>query len=137
MELGKVKQLAARTYGVGVSRVKIMDPEQAKDVITREDVRNLVKKGVIVITKKKGTSRGRARILEKKRKKGRRRGPGSRKGKRTARKPKKEQWMERVRALRKVLKEIRPENYRKLYRMVKGGYFKSKKHLLNYIRGVK
>ncbi len=137
MELGKVKQLAARTYGVGVSRIKIVDPEQAKDVITREDVRNLVKKGIIVITKKKGTSRGRARKLAEKKKKGRRRGPGSRKGKKTARASKKETWMTRVRALRKLLREIKPENYRKLYRMIKGGYFKNKKHLLNYIRGVK
>ncbi len=137
MELKKVKELTARTYGVGVSRVKINDPEQAKDVITREDVRNLVKKGVIVITKKRGTSRSRARVLEAKRKKGKRRGPGSRKGKKTARKPKKEAWMERVRALRKALKQAKPDNYRKIYRMIKGGYFRSKKHLLNYIRGVK
>ncbi len=137
MELGKVKELAARTYDVGISRIRIVDPDKAKDAITREDIRRLVKTGAIVILQKKGTSRARARILEQKRKKGRRRGPGSRKGKKTARKPKKEAWMEKVRALRKVLKQIRPENYRKLYRMIKGGYFKSKKHLLSYIRGVK
>ncbi len=137
MELGKVKELAARTYDVGISRIRIVDPDKAKDAITREDIRRLVKTGAIVILQKRGTSRARARILEQKRKKGRRRGPGSRKGKKTARKPKKEAWMEKVRALRRVLKQIRPENYRKLYRMIKGGYFKSKKHLLSYIRGVK
>ncbi len=137
MELSKVKKLTARTFDVGLSRIKIVDEEKAKDVLTREDVKRMVKTGVIVIKKKRGTSRARARVLDKKRKAGKRRGPGNRKGKKTARKPKKESWIEKVRSLRKVLKQTRPEDYRKLYRMVKGGYFRNKKHLLNYIRGVK
>ncbi len=137
MELAKVKELTARTFDVGVSRVRIVDQEKAKEALTRDDIRRLVKTGAIVIKPKRGTSRARARILEKKKKAGKRKGPGSRKGKKTARMPKKEKWMRQVRALRRLLREIRPENYRKLYRMIKGGYFKSKKHLLNYIRGVR
>ncbi len=137
MELSKVKQLTARTYAVGVERVKILDEEKAKEVLTRDDVRKLVKSKAIIIKPKRGTSRGRARLLEKEKRSGRRRGSGSRKGKKTARTPKKATWIKKVRALRRTLKKVKPENYRNLYRRIKGGYFKSKKHLLNYIRGVK
>ncbi len=137
MELKKVKELAARTFNVGIHRVKIKDSEKAKEAITREDIKRLVKTGAIEIKPKRGSSRGRARTLAKKKKLGRRRGPGSRKGKKTARKPAKKAWMEKVRALRKTLKELRPENYRELYKKVKGGFFRSKRHLLSYIRGVK
>ncbi len=137
MELGKVKRLVARTFKVGMNRIRIMDSEKAKEAITREDIKRLVRTGKIKILPKVGTSRGRTRALLKKKKAGKRKGPGSRKGKKTARKPSKKEWMEKVRGLRRALKEIRPENYRELYKKVKGGFFKSKRHLISHIRGVK
>jgi large subunit ribosomal protein L19e len=67
--------------------------------------------------------------------KGRRRGHGSRKGAGGARTPKKESWMNRVRALRKELVTLRaggtidPSQYRLYYRRVKGGVYNSRNHL--------
>ena len=69
------------------------------------------------------------------RSKGRRRGHGSRKGASGARTPKKEAWMNRVRALRKELTTLRaggtidPTQYRLYYRRVKGGVYNSRNHL--------
>jgi len=133
MELNKLKKLASRTIDVGVSRIAIKDTEKAKDAITREDVRQLVKEKVIAIKPKTGTSRARARIKAEKKKKGRGRGYGKRKGTKKARTGKKKEWMKKVRAQRKKLKAARPKNYRELYKRVKAGFFKSVKHLQSTI----
>lgn len=127
------KKLVARYLGVGVDRVWF-DPEALEElegIDTREDVRSLIRKGVIRILPKEGqTIRGRKK----------KRGKGSRKGKKTARLSKKERWMMRVRAQRKLLRKLRDEGklnksqYRKLYMLVKGGMFRSKAHLLDYIK---
>ncbi|RLG07953.1 MAG: 50S ribosomal protein L19e [Thaumarchaeota archaeon] len=117
-------------------RVKI-DPEKLEEVseaITREDIRRLIKDGVIYKEQKKGVSR--ARVRARKRKK---RGPGSRKGKKYSRISRKEQWMMRVRAQRKKLRELRDRGlitktiYRKIYRMVKAGSFKSVAAMMEYL----
>jgi large subunit ribosomal protein L19e len=74
-------------------------------------------------------SRGRTRIRTIKRKKGLRRGPGSRRGKHTARNPKKEAWIRRIRAIRKHLRGllnrriIQISTYRRMYVLAKGGIF--------------
>ena len=51
MNLRKKKALAARTFGVGVSRVEFMEPrlEEIKEAITKQDIRDLVKDGAIKI----------------------------------------------------------------------------------------
>jgi len=73
-------------------------------------------------------------------KKGRRKGPGSRKGKSRARNPRKKEWAKRIKTLRSVIRElrdaerIRKSDYRKLYLKAKGGMFKNRKHILLYIR---
>ena len=65
---------------------------------------------------------------------------GSRKGKATARMPRKEKWMMRIRAIRAFLKHLRARRiitqntYRKLYKMAKGGAFESVAYLKNYIK---
>lgn len=142
MDLSLQKRLAAEILGVGESRIWI-NPEEAERVseaITREDIRKLIKEGVIRVKPEHSNSRGRWRRLHKQRKKGRRRGPGSRKGKATARLSKKEAWMNRVRAQRKLLKTLRDKgvisrkDYRRLYRLVKGGVFKSVAQLRTYIK---
>ena len=133
MDLNKLRVLAAKTLKVGQSRIRITDDEKASEAITREDVRSLYKEGVIKILPVKGTSRGNARILTAKKKAGRRTGAGKRKGTRKVRENKKEKWMVRVRAQRKRLKAKKPSNYRKLYKMIKGGYFKSLKHLESFM----
>jgi large subunit ribosomal protein L19e len=133
-----VKRLAADILGVGVSRVKI-SPEavgRLDEVVTRNDVRALIEEGLIWAEPKKGVSRGRWRIRHLKKKKGRRRGPGSRKGKRV---DEQEVWKNKVRAMRRFLNKLKrqgklePAVWRRLYRMVKGNYFRDLNHLKTYI----
>ena len=142
MDLSLQKRLAAEILGVGESRIWI-DPEaydRVEAAITREDVRKLIKDGIIRVKPEHSNSRARWRIRHEKRKKGQRRGHGHRKGGKYAKVSRKEQWMMRVRALRKLLKQYRernvitPKEYRRLYRLIKGGVFKSKAQLKNYIK---
>jgi large subunit ribosomal protein L19e len=142
VELSTQRRLAADLLGVGVNRVWIA-PEREADVagaITKADIRRLIKDGTIKARPKKGISRSRARSRMIQRRKGRRRGPGSRKGRLKARMPKKEAWIRRVRPLRARLRELRengtinPGQYRRLYLMVKGGSFRSKAHLDTYLK---
>jgi large subunit ribosomal protein L19e len=133
-----VKRLAADILGVGVSRVKI-SPEavgRLDEVVTRDDVRALIEEGLIWAEPKKGVSRGRWRNRHLKKKQGRRRGPGSRKGKRV---DEQEVWKNKVRAMRRFLNTLKrlgklePAVWRRLYRMVKGNYFRDLNHLKTYI----
>lgn len=140
-DLSNQKRLAAALLKVGGTRVW-MDPEKLEDIataITREDIRGLIEEGVVKRRPKIGISRGRARARDIKRAKGHRKGHGSRRGAAGARAPKKEQWMRKIRAQRKVLKEMRDEktidahNYRILYLKAKGGEFRNIAHLKSYI----
>lgn len=127
------RRLAAQILKVGQNRVWI-DPKRADDVeaaITREEIRKLIHEGVIKPLKEKGVSRTRARILHEKKKKGLRRGSGSKSGASQAKISKKEAWMNKVRRLRKRLRELKANKiitestYRDLYTMVKSGKFHS------------
>lgn len=142
VDLSMQKRLAADILDVGTGRVW-MDPDREAGIssaITRADVRSLIDDGAIKAKPKKSISSGRARKRKEQRQKGRRRGPGSRKGAEKARLPKKEAWIKRVRPLRRRLRELRDEGsidsglYRQLYRMVKGGSFRSKAHLESYLK---
>jgi large subunit ribosomal protein L19e len=128
--------MAAQVLGVGESRVRL-DPEateQLQDAITRENVRGWVSAGLIWIVPKKGNSRGRVRLRRiKAKKKGK--GQGSKKGAKGARIGKKSVWVTRVRMLRHVLKvmrdrgEITNENFKLLYRQVKGAQIRTRRRL--------
>lgn len=140
-DLSTQKRMAAEIMDVGENRVKI-DPEEKnriEEAITRQDIRNLIESGAITKKDKKGTSKGRSKEKKKQKAKKRQKGHGSRKGKQTARKDDKQEWMEKIRALREELKkkrdngEINSKQYRSLYNKAKGGYFRDKKHLNNYI----
>ncbi len=135
--------MAADILDVGKSRVWI-DPDRMAEVstaITREDVRGLIKDGAIKAKPKKSVSRSRARKRQDQRKKGRQSGPGTRKGAKGGKKSEKSEWMGRVRSLRAMLQRLRDEGtidsslYRKLYRQVKGGAFRSKAHLKTHLEG--
>ncbi|MEM3736768.1 MAG: 50S ribosomal protein L19e [Candidatus Bathyarchaeia archaeon] len=142
MSLRSQRRLAADVLGVGLNRVWI-DPEQLTNVgsaITRQDIRRLIGSGIIKALPVKGVSRGRARVLKDKRKEGRRRGLGSREGNQYARSPKKDKWVATIRAVRdrlKVLREskaITDATYHTLYKMAKGGAFKSVANLNQHIK---
>ncbi|MBS3815246.1 MAG: 50S ribosomal protein L19e [Hadesarchaea archaeon] len=146
MNLRTQKKLAAKVLGVGVNRVWI-DPDRMSEVstaITRADIRNLVKEGAIEAKPKQSTSRSKARARKKQVEKGRRKGPGSRKGKKGARLTSKDAWKKKIRALRERLRDLRDDGkidssrYRELYQMAKGGTFRSRSHLNTYLekRGI-
>ena len=140
-DLKSQKRIAADIMDVGKDRVWINPDEMEKvdEAITRKDIRNLIEGGTIQKKDVKGTSKGRAKKNKKQKAKGRQKGHGSRKGRKTARKGSKEEWMEKIRALRTELKEMRDNDeldskeYRELYNKAKGGFFRNKKHLNNYV----
>jgi large subunit ribosomal protein L19e len=134
MKLTTQRRLAASILGVGENRIW-MDPARAEEIssaITRRDVERLIREGAIKARPVRGISRGRKREGK--------RGPRSRTGSWGARLPEKERWMRRVRALRKRLRELRESGkisrseYRRLYRRVSGGYFRTKAHLEAYLK---
>lgn len=142
MSLKSQRRLAAQILKIGQNRVWI-DPERIDDVeaaITREEIRKLVHEGVIQPLPEKGVSRARARVLHEKKKKGRRRGPGSATGSAHAKISRKESWMNKIRALRKRLrglkekKIITEDTYRKLYKMASSGRFESVADLERYLK---
>lgn len=136
MNLKVQKRLAAEVLGVGENRVWI-NPEKISEVstaITREEIRKLIEEGVIRAKPKIGVSRGRWRLIRRQKKKGLRKGPGSRKGPVES-----EDWVYRVRAMRRFLrllkkrKIITPKAYRMLYTKVKSGVFHDRRQLKAYI----
>ncbi len=139
MNLRSKRRLAAKTLGVGKDRI-IMDPEAQdliQDAITRSTIRGLEGMGGIKVAPVKGVSRGRARVKHSRRKS---RKQGAFSGALTSRRPRKEAWMIKVRALRWRLKVARDRNeigkdlYRKLYRQVKGGQVRDVKHLFELMK---
>ena len=140
MNVSSQKKIAAKVMKVGLSRVRIQSEKEVEEALTRGDIRRLIKKGLIKKVEKKGPARSRLKYRQSQKKKGRRKGQGKRSGKAYALKPEKRYWIEKVRPLRKLLAELRDSgklkrnDYRKLYLMVKGGAFRNKKHLLNYLR---
>jgi len=141
-DLKSQRRMASEILDIGENRIW-MDPEQKdqiEEAITRQDVKNLIEGGAIQKRDQEGTSKGRSKQKKKQKKKGQQKGHGKRKGKQTARKGDKEKWMEKIRAIRKRLKEMRDEGtvtqeeYQKLYDMAKGGFFRDKKHLENHVQ---
>ncbi len=140
MNLKNKRRLAASVLGVGVDRVVFNDEysDLIQDAITRSTIRGLVGFGAITVAPEKGVSRGRFRTRSGKLKRGR--SAGSTEGTATARNPRKDMWIQKVRALRwrlkvaKDRKEISPEAYRRLYKQVKGGQVRGVKHLLDLMK---
>ena len=135
------KRMAADVLDVGKSRVWFDPDEQSEiaDAITREDIRDLVDQGVIRAEEASGNSKGRARERADKRAYGHRKGAGTRKGKAGGRKSEKDEWVSRIRAQRRRLKELRddgpltPTQYREAYNKASGGEFDSVDRLETYI----
>ncbi len=142
MSLKAQKRMAAEILKCGENRV-YFDPyliDEIKMAITREDIRNLVKEGIILKKYKKGNSKYRKNVRHERKKKGRARGLGKRKATKHARLPKKKKWMNRIRPQRRELKKLRDRKlittatYRKLYKNAKGGMFNSVAQMNRYIK---
>lgn len=135
------KRMAAQILKCSAKRVSFDGEslEDIKEAITKVDIRALIKQGMIKRKPVKGISKVRLRKRKQQKRHGQRRGLGRRKGKATARLPKKKAWMNKIRLQRKFLKELRDKKlikestYRELYRKAHGGFFRSKRHLKLYI----
>ena len=123
--------------GVSPKRVSF-DPaslEDVKEAITKQDIRNLIREGIIRILPARGVSRARANKIKRQKRKGLKKGLGSRKGTKGARSPSKRKWINQVRSQRAFLKRILERKivthdvYKSLYRKVGGGFFRSVKHI--------
>src|SRR3989344_9704708 len=132
MDERKARMVAARLLKVGESKIWI-NPGMLKRVaeaMTKEDLRALIKEGVVRKRHDHFQSRGRARILLAKKRKGRKRGKGKRTGTKNARKEGKRTWIKNVRAQRNALAELKAEGAklqrpaREIYLMIKGNYFR-------------
>lgn len=138
MNLKKQRIMAADLLKCGENRVWI-DPdstEEVFDAITRNDIRLLIGANIIQAKQKRGNSRGRIRYKAAQKKKGKRKGHGSRKGRKYARTPKKAVWIRTIRPLRTELKDLRSQGkidkhvYRRYYLQAKGGMFRNRAHML-------
>lgn len=140
-ELKAQKMIAAKILKCGKTRVW-MDPSRIADIaeaITTEDIRKMIKDGVIRTNNKKGNSNFRTKKNAEQKAKGRRRGRGSFKGAKGTRHNKKVIWMKTIRTIRKQIVELKEKKnidnitYRDLYMKSKSGYFRSKAHVLIYL----
>jgi large subunit ribosomal protein L19e len=148
MKLNKLKELSSKVLNVGKQKLKINtskyqeNKEQVDKAITKQDVRDIVSKGVVFREQDTGHSRGRARKILAQKKLKRKKGPGKKRGTPKARNKKNIHNL-KVRGLRKRLQELKDEGklndkkYSKLYLMITGNYFRGKKHLEEYINGEK
>ena len=144
VNLHSKKQLVSRIVGVGVHRVRF-DSEHLDDIadaITRDDIRSLITANTISIKSFKGTSRGRAKTKKIQKSK---RGvtQGSKKGRKGARVGKKTVYVNKVRALRYILKiakdrkEITNDVFKTVYKKIRGNTIRNKAHLRTVIEEVK
>lgn len=126
------KKLAAKILKCGVNRVWIdSEDEKVKQAITRKDIRRFIKEGAI----KKLPLKKSLKHEEKRQQR-----TGSIKGAKGARIGKKTEWLKVIRPQRKLLKELKDKKqlqshaYRRIYKMVKGNVFRSKAHLMLYLK---
>ncbi len=137
MQITNQKRIAARLLKCGVNRVWINPSfvDQVAAAVQTDDIREFIDEGWIKAKPVKGTSRVRARARLAQKKKGRRKGQGTRSGSSNARNPRKNRWMRTIRSQRRVLKELRadetiePSQYRRYYLKAKGGSYRSIAHM--------
>lgn len=137
MQITNQKRLAARILKCGVNRVWIHPSyvDQIANSVQTDDIREFIEEGWIKAKPIKGTSRVRARLRIAQKRKGRRKGHGTRAGTANARNPRKNRWMRTIRSQRRVLKALRedgtiePSQYRRYYLKAKGGSYRSIAHM--------
>jgi len=133
MNLRRKKQLAARVLRVGKNRISFDENKlpEIKEAITKRDILDLQKDGIILIKEIKGR--------KKKKKRKTKRGPGKIKKKVNRRK---QTYVRLTRKLRNYLKELRiqgkinNELYWDLRKKIRMKTFRSKAHLREYLETI-
>ncbi|MBL7160035.1 MAG: 50S ribosomal protein L19e [Candidatus Aenigmarchaeota archaeon] len=130
------RRIAAQILKCGMNRIW-MDPDASEKIgkaITRRDIRGMIADGLI---KKPSQKKSQTVSVKKKQRE------GSRKGAKGARGGKKTRWLKIVRPQRRLLKELKASGdlsagaYREIYRKIKGNVFRSKAHLMIYLKNKK
>jgi len=131
MKLDTKKKLAAKALGVGVKRIQFNSErlDEIKEVITRQDVKDLVSSGAINVKessgRRKNVKRNNRRRIGKIKKKV---------------KTRKQDYVKITRKLRNYLKELRKqdkidsEEHKSLRKKIRNRVFKSKRNLKENIK---
>jgi large subunit ribosomal protein L19e len=133
MNLKSIKRIASRILNVGISRIKINaktkeEKEELEKASTGKDIYKLIEKGIIKVKRE---------FLKWKKEKKKKH---VRKGGKYSIVDKKRRWINRIRPIRRLLKELKEKGkidnktYWMLYRLAKGGYFESRTHLMLYLQ---
>ena len=133
MNLSKKKKLAMRTLGVGKDRIAFVESRLSdiKEAITKQDIRDLIKDGAIIIKEVGGRKADRKRSN---------RGPGNiRKITRVAKKD----YITITRKLRKHMAEMKKSGemskdaFKDIRKKIRNKVFRSKSHLREYLGEMK
>ena len=132
MKLDKKKSLAIRTLGIGKKRIVFVKSrlDEVKEAITKQDIKDLVKEGAIIIKEIKG----KRKVEKRKRQTG--------KIKKKVKKRKKE-YIIMTRKLRKYILELKKKNklsredFLEIRKKIRNKYYRSLAHLKESIWGKK
>jgi len=136
------RRLAAQILKCGKNRIRFDTDrlDDIKEAITKADLRLLISNGAISKKRLLNTSKFWIRKRNKQKSYNRRKGFGSRKGKKTARLKSKRSWINKIRLQRRFIKSLRDKDiitqiaFHELYMKSKGGFFRSLRHLQLYTK---